>query len=366
MTEMERQPDEPAAAPTPTAGARLVRTVMIVVMLIALAVGLFALARLDLGDESRATTSPRFTLDLQAQVQIPPDRIAYRQQSQFSTTLQVPRALAVSSDGTILVAGDRAIVRLSAQGQVLGTIPLEQAPTCLAVGGAGAGAPEQIYVGCGRHVSVFSAEGEPVSQWPDLAPSAVLTAIAVGPQRVFVADAGQRVVHVLDAEGRTVGRIGAADPARHASEFIVPSPYFDLAIGPGELLWVVNPGLRRVESYTDGGELQSMWGESGSGLAEFFGCCNPAHLALLPDGRFVTSETGIPRIKVYSEAGEFEHVVAGPRELGVSSSALVDARGDRAERVFDVAVAPDGSVCVLDTGERAVRVFVLGQPEVTP
>jgi len=36
-----------------------------------------------------------------------------------------------------------------------------------------------------------------------------------------------------------------------------------------------------------------MWGKR-SGIADFFGCCNPAHLALLPDGRFVTSGKGIP------------------------------------------------------------------------
>jgi hypothetical protein len=256
-----------------------------------------------------------------------------------------------------LVAGDRAVVRLSPTGQLLGTIPLEQPPTCLAVAAAGTEVPERIYVGCGRHVSVFSTAGEPISTWPDLEPNAVLTAIAVGPQRVFVADAGQRVVHMLDLEGRPVGRIGAVDPDRNMPGFVIPSPYFDLAEGPDETLWVVNPGMRRIESYSFTGELQSMWGQAGAGIADFFGCCNPAHLALLPDGRFITSEKGIPRIKVYSASGEFQHVVAGSSELGVSASALVDARGDQIDRVFDVAVARDGAVLVLDTLERRIRVF---------
>ena len=35
-------------------------------------------------------------------------------------------------------------------------------------------------------------------------------------------------------------------------------------------------------------------------MADFFGCCNPAQLAVLPDGRFVTAEKGIPRVKIYS------------------------------------------------------------------
>ncbi len=83
-------------------------------------------------------------------------------------------------------------------------------------------------------------------------------------------------------------------------------------------------------------------GTRGAGLGDFFGCCNPAHLAIMPDGRFITSEKGVPRVKVYSDTGEFQQAVAGPSELGVSASALVDARGDQTERVFDVAVARDG------------------------
>ena len=65
---------------------------------------------------------------------------------------------------------------------------------------------------------------------------------------------------------------------------------------------------------------------------------------------------------MYSDAGEFQRAVAGPSELGVSASALVDARGDQAERVFDVAAARDGSICVLDTRQRTVRVFYPKQP----
>ena len=116
------------------------------------------------------------------------------------------------------------------------------------------------------------------------------------------------------------------DPERHTSEFVIPSPHFDLVAGPDETFWVVNPGKRRIESYSRPGELQSMWGQAGAALADFFGCCNPAHLALLPDGRFVTSEKGIPRIKIYSEAGEFaarggRAQRAGCQRLGVGRCA---------------------------------------------
>ena len=189
----------------------------------------------------------------------------------------------------------------------------------------------------------------------------MITAIAVAPQHVFVADAGQRIVLSFDLEGREIGRIGAADPDRKMPGFIIPSPYFDLVAGPDEMLWVVNPGMRRDRVLFVLGRTAVACGDAaGRELRDFFGCCNPAHLAIMPDGRFITSEKGIPRIKVYSDAGEFQCVVAGPSELGVSASALVDARGDQVERVFDVAVARDGAVLVLDTRQRT-RPRVLSQ-----
>ncbi len=41
--------------------------------------------------------------------------------------------------------------------------------------------------------------------------------------------------------------------------------------------------------------LAASWGRAGSSVADFFGCCNPSHIARFADGRFVTSERGIPR-----------------------------------------------------------------------
>ena len=93
-------------------------------------------------------------------------------------------------------------------------------------------------------------------------------------------------------------------------------------------------------------------------MSDFFGCCNPAHFAILPDGRFVTSEKGIPRIKVYSAQGQFECVVAGPEQLAVDSRQLSDPRLAADKRVFDVAVDSRGRVLVLDPQARSVRVYV--------
>ncbi len=174
---------------------------------------------------------------------------------------------------------------------------------------------------------------------------------------VFVADAGHRLVLRYDLKGQLLGRIGASLQDRDMPGFIIPSPYFDLVAGSDMMLYVVNPGARRIECYTFDGQLQSYWGRAGSDLDDFFGCCNPAYLARLHDGRFVTSEKGIPRIKIYSNQGDYETVVAGPSELGVHLTALGDARSDQSKRVFDIAANGKGEVLVLDARKQVVRIF---------
>ena len=67
-------------------------------------------------------------------------------------------------------------------------------------------------------------------------------------------------------------------------------------------------------------------------------------------------------MKIYSEHGDFESVVAGPDALGVSESALGDARGNQAERVFAVAAGPRDEVLVVDAFHGCIRVFEAREP----
>ena len=132
---------------------------------------------------------------------------------------------------------------------------------------------------------------------------------------VFVADAGNRIVWHYDASGRAEGRIGDANPARTIPGFLITSHYFDLAVGSRRsALRGQSPRAAAGRLHVPG-RLGSSWGKGSPEIEGFFGCCNPAHIAVLPDGRFVTAEKGLPRIKVYSRAGKFECVVAGPREM---------------------------------------------------
>ena len=118
-----------------------------------------------------------------------------------------------------------------------------------------------------------------------------------------------------------------------------------------------------VETFATTGELEAVWGKAGGDVSSFFGCCNPSHLARLPDGRFVTSEKGIPRVKIYSSEGNFDCVVAGPEQLAVPAAAIGDPRAELTAGVFDVAADSQGRVLVLDPAHRCVRVFAPRKPQ---
>jgi hypothetical protein len=226
--------------------------------------------------------------------------------------------------------------------------------------------PGRTYVGIGPLVAVYASDGNSVGTWSEgLNEDSVLTAIAVSEEEVFVADAGNRVVVRLDAEGQRIKEIGRVDSQRGIRGFVLPSPYFDMAVSGDGLLRVANPGTRRIEAYTIDGDLLGHWGTASAEIDGFFGCCNPSHFALLPNGDFVTSEKGIPRVKVYSKEGDLKSVVATPEMLAPELSPGDDIRDDHSLGVFDVATDGAGRVFVLDPKTRRVRVFESLEKEVS-
>ena len=76
-------------------------------------------------------------------------------------------------------------------------------------------------------------------------------------------------------------------------------------------------------------------------------CFNPSHIAMLPDGSFVTSEKGIVRVKKHNPAGEFVCLVACPDQFAEGTEGL-DLAVDSAQRIL-----------VLDPKAPAVRIFIM-------
>ena len=314
----------------------------------------------------------RFDYDLAKYKKIDPALIGYRQTGEIRTAMRQARAVALGPADRIYVAGDKVIRVFEPDGEPHAEIAVEEEPGCLAVAGADLASPGLIYVGFTRHldvppgdkkavhsrghVEVYQPDGTRRASWEPI-DRAVLTSVAAAEAGVFVADAGNRVVVHYDASGKRLGAIDGRNRETGGPGFVIPSPYFDVAMAPDGLLRVVNPGAHRIEAYTVDGHREAFWGEAGLQIERFCGCCNPAHFTVMADGRYVTAEKGVPRVKVYSPDGYFQCAVVGPEVLAPTATVIEETRAEHKLNAVDVAADSRGRVLVLDPAAGCVRIF---------
>lgn len=328
---------------------------ILVAVFVAIAIAVVALIRLDTTGKKGSGLGQEFIYDLKDLGKIDPNLILYKESAPaIDTGFSVSHSIAVAPDGSIYIAGDKAIRVLAESGNLLGEIKLADMPRCLTVTGDG-----KIYVGMKDHVEIYDGQGTRLAAWENLGNDAVLTSIAVSKNDVFVADAGNRIVHRFDKTGKLINRIGAKDKDRNIPGFFIPSPHFDLEVAPDGLLRVVNPGNHQIEAYTSNGDLEFSWGKfSNTDLKGFCGCCNPVNFTILADESFVTVEKGLIRIKIYDPEGAFVGVVAGPEQLvQEGTSRICNTAAECQTGSFDVAVDSRGRILVMDTIKNVVRIF---------
>jgi len=200
-------------------------------------------------------------------------------------------------------------------------------------------------VGFERRIRRYDASGTLLFSSPVFPETSFISALAVHENRVYVADAGEKKVRILDAALREVGSFKGESGVSDQHGFIIPSLHFELAVnGDGEL-WVVNPGLHALQNYALDGTFRGQWSRSSFETVGFSGCCNPCQLAFLSDGSFVTSEKGLVRVKVHKPSGELLTVVAPPEAFPNEYKAP------------DVAVDEHDNILVLDVEKCMIRFF---------
>lgn len=280
-------------------------------------------------------------LDLSGLKQTDPALVVRAELQVFKPQISNLMALAVGRDDAIYVgslSGDVEI--LDADGVRVADFAVGRPVRCLAVAPEGA-----ILAGVEDHVEVFSGDGRREAVWPSPDEKTALTSLAVSSNFVFAADYVNRIVWRFDRSGGLSGRIGDRDNGRRRAGFVVPSPFFDLAVAPDGSLWAANPGEHRLEHFTAAGEFLSAWGRAGLAADEFCGCCNPSHFAIMPDGMFVTSEKRIVRVKLYDRTGVFKGVLCGQEAWSPETTGL------------DLAADSRGRILVLDPPANAIRVY---------
>lgn len=244
----------------------------------------------------------------------------------------------VNNDNKILLSGiDQIIVIDSSQVKPI-LFSIDSTVNCITSDS------KWIYVGIGSQIARYQMNGRLSSYWKPNNNNGYITSIAVNGNFVYAADAVNKIVLEYTTDGKFVKAIGKKDSIAGTPGFIIPSMYFDLAFDGFGDLWIVNPGRLELESFNNDGSLRSSWGNSSSGNNGFIGCCNPAHMAVLPNGNFVTYEKGIDKIKVFNPEGRFLCFVAGAGSFRGES----DFQIGKLNLVKDLAVNKDGDIYVLD------------------
>jgi len=279
-----------------------------------------------------------YAYDMASQTDVPKELIHYKETRNLKLNMENLSAISWSP-GILAAAGDRHLLVIDLQGQVLKEISLDFDPGCVKASGDG------YFVGGGNRIVALDTAGNILATFEGLYENSVITSIDISGEKVFAADAGKRLVYRFNLQGEKELEFEGKSGEGSNHGFIVPSPCFDLVISPFDELWVVNPGKHALENYTFDGTLRGFWVATFSDVKGFSGCCNPAHIAVLPDGNFITVEKGVIRVKEYKPSGELVGVVAAPARFGED------------QHVPDVACDEEGRVYILDPLKKMIRVF---------
>jgi hypothetical protein len=223
---------------------------------------------------------------------------------------------------------------------------------CFAVG-----PDRRVYVGLPGRVEIFDADGNRAGGFAAGADNkpADITAIKIFQKDILVADAAARIIRRYNAAGKQIGIIG--DKAK-AGNFILPNRSLDLDIDAKGNIRATDTGRHQVTAWALDGSPLGSFGKFGmTDPADFVGCCNPVNLALAPDGKIVTGEKMVARVKVYEPDGKLLAVI-GPENFDPQCTQI------------RLAVDSKGRILAADPVQREVKIFSLvaqaGAPDRKP
>lgn len=249
-----------------------------------------------------------------------------------------PRALAMTNKQDLWLVGFKAIYLFSPSREIVKKIALAFEPIAMT-----ASDNETLFLASRKQIFKLRLSKketliEPLGPFKNSPSKLYITALALSGQTLFVADAGQRLLHAFNIKGQHLWSIPGEQ------KFIIPSSTFDVASDGATGVWVTNPGRHQLEHYHQSGKYLSLWRPEKKN--KFLGCCNPIHFVRLADDHFAFMEKGRIRIRVFSPAGQLQKVIADQDQFPLRGDFNYDFTADRAGNFF-----------VLDVANKQLRVF---------
>jgi hypothetical protein len=253
--------------------------------------------------------------------------------------------IAVGAGDRIYALGDEEVRIFEAGGGFIQGWKAADKATCLTVGPEG-----RVYLGAPGRVEIYDAKGSRVGGFAagEKDRPAGVTAIKLSRKEVLVADAEARLIRRYDPAGKQLGLIGTGNKT---GSFMLPNGWLDIDVDAQGIVLATDTGRHRVTSWTlDGAPLGSFGKFGMRDPADFVGCCNPVNLAFTPDGKIVTAEKMVARVKVYEPDGRLIALI-GPEHFDPNCVHI------------HLAVDSKGRILAADPVRREIGVFSLAAKE---
>ena len=312
---------------------------LINIVLIVLALAIVVLIGKDfIGSKAGKNIENPYEYNIDEFRKVDTTQILYVEKFHFPVKADLWAGIAIY-DSTIVIANAKELQKYDYRGKQIFNKSLIDSATCIAID-----KNQNIWVGMTSYIAQYDVNGTLILRSNPVNKRAIFTSLTTSGKDIYVADAGNRVIHHYNYKGEMLDDIGEKDEQKGISEFVIPSPYFDVAMDDDGFLWAANTGKHTFENFNKDGSLRTSWGVTSMKIEGFSGCCNPAHFAILDDNSFITSEKGMPRIKQYDQHGQFIGIVAPPDAF-------------TGKLAPDIAIDHHQRVIALDFERQQVRIF---------